>query len=107
MEKILPISLELNFTPNTLNCYWLLDSVLKVCNFLPWLFYPGSTWFGSEACLVHCYNEIYEFSSPVIGIFIHFQIMKFQNTFLSEFLEKVSLYILENLQESIWKFHNR
>jgi len=23
MEKILPISLKLNFTPNTLGCYWL------------------------------------------------------------------------------------
>jgi len=33
----------------------------------------------------HCWNEIFEFSNPVIEIFIHFPKMKFQNTFLVNF----------------------
>jgi len=39
----------------------------------------------SHGQLIAITNKIFEFSNPLIGIFIYFPIMKFQNTFIVNF----------------------
>jgi len=51
----------------------------------------------------HSRNKIFEFSNPVNGIFIHFSVMKSQNTRLVNFPKKKIGNFFEILQEKYFE----